>query len=173
MGNEDGDDPVLRREFGAAAAMSAIALLDVLGGSPAELHDRLTSGTRVDREAAAGLANVVLGYRQIYQSAGAGALLDTVRGTLKLLTELAPGAGVYRDQIVSLIGQAGSLAATMLMLDQGNYAEALRYLAKSAAIASAWADHYQPLESMTTSLDDPHSPVCPRLMCGRRSGTRT
>lgn len=140
VGGEDGDDPVLRREFGAAAAMGAMALLDVIGGYPAELPGRVAGGSRMDGQAAAGLENVVLGYRQIYQSAGAGALLEPVRGTLRLLTELAPGAGAYRDQIVSLIGQAGSLAATMLMLDQGNYPAALRYLAVAARAAQQSGD---------------------------------
>jgi len=140
-GSEDGDDPVRRREFGmAAVAMSAMSLLDVMRGHSAELPERVAYGSRVDGEAATGLANVVLGYRQIYQSAGAGALLDPVRGTISLLTELAPGAGVYRDQIVSLIGQAGSLAATMLMLDQGDYAGALRYLALAARAAQQSGD---------------------------------
>ena len=63
-----------------------------------------------------------------------------MRGTLRLLTELAPGAGPYRDQIVSLIGQAGSLAATMLMLDQGNYPAALRYLAVAVRAAQQSGD---------------------------------
>ena len=73
LGSEDGDDPVRRREFGVAAAMSAMSLLDVMRGHSAELPERVADGSRVDEEAAAGLANVVLGYRQIYQSAGAGA----------------------------------------------------------------------------------------------------
>lgn len=140
VGSEDGDDPVRRREFGASVAMSAMSLLDVMRGHSAELPERVAHGSRVDAAVAAGLANVVLGYRQIYQSAGAGALLDPVCGTLKLLTELAPGAGAYRDQIVSLIGQAGSLAATMLMLDQGDYAAALRHLALAARAARQSGD---------------------------------
>jgi tetratricopeptide (TPR) repeat protein len=140
MGSEGGDDPVRRREFGASAAVSAMSLLDVMHGHSAELPERVAQGSRVDGEAAAGMANVVLGYRQIYQSAGAAALLDPVCGTLRLLAELAPGAGVYRDLIVSLIGQAGSLAATMLMLDQGEYAAALRYLALAARAAQQCGD---------------------------------
>jgi hypothetical protein len=58
-----------------------------------------------------------------------------VCGTLNLLAELAPEAGAYRDLIVSLIGQAGSLAATMLMLDQGDFGGAARYLAIAARAA--------------------------------------
>jgi hypothetical protein len=54
---------------------------------------RIAAGSRVDAETATGLENVMLGYRQIYQSAGAAALLDPVCGTLHLLTELAPSAG--------------------------------------------------------------------------------
>jgi hypothetical protein len=154
-GGEDGDDPVRRREFGAAAVMSAMSLLDVMRGRSAGLPERVAHGSRVDGEAAAGLANVVLGYRQIYQSAGAGALLGPVCGTLGLLTELAPGAGAYRDQIVSLIGQAGSLAATMLMLDRGDYAAALRYLALAARAAQQSGD--QELLSITMAARAFHS----------------
>jgi hypothetical protein len=135
-GREGGDTPVDRREFGMAAmAMTTMSLLDVMRDQSAELPERVVHGSRVDGEAAAGLANVVLGYRQIYQSAGASALLDPVCGTLKLLAELAASAGVYRDQIVSLIGQAASLAATMVMLDQGDYAASTRYLALAARAA--------------------------------------
>jgi hypothetical protein len=137
---EDGDDPVRRREFGMAAAMSALSLLDVMRGLPAELPERVAHGPHIDGEAATGLANVMLGYRQIYQSAGAAALLGPVRGTLSLLTGLAPGAGGHRDQIISLIGQAGSLTATMLMLDQGDYAAALGYLALAARAAQQSGD---------------------------------
>lgn len=154
-GSEDGGDPVRRREFGIATAMSAMSLLDMLRGQPAELSERVVGGSRLDGEAAGGLANVVLGYRQIYQSAGAGSLLEPVRGTLSLLTELAPGAGAYRDQIVSLIGQAGSLAATMLMLDQGDYPAALRYLALAARAAKQSGD--QELLSITMAARAFHS----------------
>jgi hypothetical protein len=139
-GGEDGEDPVKRREFGVAVAMSAMSLLEVLQGHSAELPERVACGSRVDGEAAAGLANVVLGYRQIYQSAGAGSLLEPVCGTLGLLTELAPRAGAYRDQIVSLIGQAGSLTAVMLILDRGDYAAGLRYLALGARAAQQNGD---------------------------------
>jgi hypothetical protein len=135
-GREDGDGPVDRREFGIAAmAMTTMSLLDVMRDQSAELPERVVNGSRVDGEATTGLANVVFGYRQIYQSAGATALLDPVCGTLKLLSELAASAGVYRDQIVSLIGQAASLAATMVMLDQGDYAASTRYLALAARAA--------------------------------------
>jgi hypothetical protein len=140
-GREDGDSPVDRREFGMAAmAMTTMSLLDVMRDQSAELPERVVHGSRVDGEAAAGLANVVLGYRQIYQSAGATALLDPVCGTLKLLADLAASAGVYRDQIVSLIGQAASLAATMVMLDQGDYAASTRYLALAARAAQQSSD---------------------------------
>jgi hypothetical protein len=122
-------------------AMGAMSMLDVMRGHSAELPERVACGARVDGDVAGGLANVVLGYRQIYQSAGAAALLDPVCGTLSLLTELAASAGVYRDQIVSLIGQAASLAATMLMLDLGDYAASTRYLALAARAAQQSADH--------------------------------
>jgi hypothetical protein len=51
---------VQRREFGAVVAMSAMSLLDVMRGHSAELPERVARGSRVDGEAAAGLANVVL-----------------------------------------------------------------------------------------------------------------
>jgi hypothetical protein len=73
--DQEGDDPVRRREFGMAAmAMGAMSMLDVMRGHSAELPERVAYGARVDGDVAAGLANVVLGYRQIYQSAGAAAL---------------------------------------------------------------------------------------------------
>ena len=68
-GREDGDDPVKRREFVLLAA-SAMSLLDVMRNYSPDLPERAASGTRVDSETAAGLENVMLGYRQIYQSAG-------------------------------------------------------------------------------------------------------
>jgi transcriptional regulator with XRE-family HTH domain len=128
-----------RRDF-VLLATTVTALLEVLRSYSLDLPERIARGSRVDGETAAGLESVMAGYRRIYQSAGAAALLDPVCGTLRLLTELAPGAGPYRDQIVSLIGQAGSLAATMLMLDQGDYASASRYLAIAAGAARQCGD---------------------------------
>jgi hypothetical protein len=131
------------RDF-TTIAETVTSLLDVLGSYPPELPARISSAavgaTRVDSETADGLAHVMLGYRQIYQAAGAVSLLDPVCGTLALLAELAPGAGAYRQLIVSLIGQAGSLAATMLMLDQGDFAGAARYLAIAARAARQAGD---------------------------------
>ena len=51
-------------------AASAMSLLDVMRNYSPDLPERAASGTRVDSETAAGLENVMLGYRQIYQSAG-------------------------------------------------------------------------------------------------------
>lgn len=119
---------------------SVVSLLDVLRGYPApDLAVRpgaVASGrARVDGEMADGLSHIVLGYRKIYRSAGATSLLGPVCETLNLLTDLAPGAGVYRDLMVSLIGQASSLAGVILMLDQGDFATAQRYLAIAAQAA--------------------------------------
>jgi transcriptional regulator with XRE-family HTH domain len=83
VGIEDGDDPVKRRRFVLLAA-SAMSLLDVMRSYSSDLPERVAHGSRVDSETAAGLENVMLGYRQIYQSAGAAALLDPVCGTLRL-----------------------------------------------------------------------------------------
>jgi hypothetical protein len=110
---------------------------------------------RVDSQTVVGLESVMAGYRQIYQSAGAVTLLDPVCGALRLLTELASSAGQFRDQIVSLIGQAGSLAATMLMLDQGDYVSANRYLAISARAAQQCGD--QELMAITLAARAFHS----------------
>jgi hypothetical protein len=128
-----------RRDF-VLLATTATALLDVLRAASPDLPERIARQARVDSVTAAGLENVMLGYRQVYQSAGAAALLDPVCGTLNLLTELAPSAGAYRDLIVSLIGQAGSLAATMLMLDRGDFAAGLRYLALASRAAQQSGD---------------------------------
>jgi hypothetical protein len=54
-----------------------------------------------------------------------------------------------------LIGQAGSLAATMLMLDQGDYTAALRYLALAARAAQQSGD--QELLSITMAARAFHS----------------
>jgi hypothetical protein len=128
-----------RRDF-VMLAMTVTSLLDALRVASPDLPERIARGPRVDAETATGLENVMLGYRQIYQSAGAPALLDPVCGALRLLTQLAPSAGAYLSQVISLIGQASSLAATMLMLDQGDYAGAARYLAVAARAAQQCED---------------------------------
>jgi transcriptional regulator with XRE-family HTH domain len=143
-----------RRDF-VLLASAVTSLLDVLRGVSPDLPERITHGSRVDSEAAAGLESVMLGYRQIYQSVGATSLLDPVCGTLRLLTELTPGAGAYRGLIVSLIGQAGSLAATMLMLDQGDFIAASRYLAIAASAAQQSDD--QELLAITMAVRAFHS----------------
>ena len=61
-----------------------MSLLHVMRSYSPDLPERVAHGSRVDSETAAGLENVMLGYRQIYQSAGAAALLDPVCGTLRL-----------------------------------------------------------------------------------------
>lgn len=129
------DEPT-RHDFLRAGA--ALSLLDMLGGYAG--RPALGPGVRVDGEMAAGLDNIVLGYRQVYRSAGAASLLAPVCDTLGLLTELASSAGSYRDRIVSLIGQAASLAGVILMLDQGDPAAASRYLAVAVRAARQAGD---------------------------------
>jgi hypothetical protein len=132
----DHTDEPTRHDF--LLAGGALSLLDMLGsyaGLPA-----LGPGVRVDREMAAGLENIVLGYRQVYRSAGAASLLAPVCDTLGLLTELASSAGSYRDRIVSLIGQAASLAGVILMLDRGDPSAASRYLAVAVRAARQAGD---------------------------------
>lgn len=131
--------PVSRHDFLRLSA-SAVSLLDVMRSYPVpDLGSRVGAvaggRTRVDAEMADGLTDIVLGYRKIYRSAGAASLLGPVSDTLNLLTELAPGAGAYRNLFVSLIGQSGSLAGVMLMLDQGDFATAKQYLAIAAQAA--------------------------------------
>lgn len=128
-----------RRDF-VVLAMTVTSLLDMLRSASPDLPERMEHGAQVDAETAAGLESVMRGYRQIYQSAPSLALLDPVCGALNLLADVAPKSGRHRDQIVSLIGQASSLAATMLMLDQGDYVSASRYLAVAARAAQQCGD---------------------------------
>jgi hypothetical protein len=125
-----------RHDFLVLAATSA-SLLDMLGSRPAGLA---LGRARIDGETATGLANVLLGYRQVYRSVGAASLLGPVCGTLNLLGEMAPAAGSYSDAIVSLIGQAASLAGVILMLDQREFAPARPYLAVAARAAQQCGD---------------------------------
>jgi hypothetical protein len=127
-----------RKDF-LLIAGAATAALEVLHDHPL----RVPAGTpkavqatgRVDAETADGLEHLMLGYRQVYRSAGAALLLGPVCGTLNLLTQLAPGAGSHRDRLVSLIGQAGTLAGAILMFDLADFATARRYLAIGARAA--------------------------------------
>lgn len=118
-------------------ATTAASLLDMLGTRPFAVS---SGRTRVDTEAVEGLTQVLLGYRMLYRSAGAAALLAPVCGTLSLLAEIAPAAGPYGEVIVSLIGQAAGLAGTILMLDQGDFPGAARYLAVAARAAQQSGD---------------------------------
>jgi tetratricopeptide (TPR) repeat protein len=129
-----------RRDF-VVLAMTVTSLLDMLRSASPDLPERIERGAQVDAETAAGLESVMGGYRQIYQSAPSLALLDPVCGALSLLTEVAPKSGRHRNLIVSLIGQASSLAATMLMLDQGDYNSATSYLAVAARAAQQCGDN--------------------------------
>jgi len=63
-----------------------------------------------------------------------------VCGTLSLLTDLAPAAGSCSDVIVSLIGQVGSLAGVILMLDQREFTTAARYLSIGTRAAQQTGD---------------------------------
>jgi hypothetical protein len=110
------------------------------GSHLAGLLDVVHAAERVDAEAVEGLTYLMLGYRRVYRSAAAASLLAPVCGTLTLLSELAPGAGRYRDKVVSLIGQAASLAGTIFMLDLGDFAAARRYLATGAQAAQQSGD---------------------------------
>jgi hypothetical protein len=124
-----------RRDFVVLAA-SVTSLLEVLRfASPGV---RSTKGIPVDEATVGALEQVMSSYRQMYQSVGARNLLEPVCGALGLLAGIAPSAGRHRDTVVSLIGQAASLAAGMLLLDQGDYPAASRYatLASRAAAQS-------------------------------------
>ncbi len=126
-----------RRDFVMLAATVA-SLLEVLRHAPAAA--RSPRGTPVDDATASGLESVMVGYRQVYQSVGAPVLLEPVCGALGLLTGIAPSAGRHRDKIVSLIGQAASLAAAMLLLDQGDHASALQYATIASRAAAQSGD---------------------------------
>ena len=120
--------------------MTVTSLLDMLRSASPDLPERIERGAQVDAETATGLESVMRGYRQIYQSAPSLSLLDPVCGALGLLADVAPKAGRHLGLIVSLIGQASSLAATMLMLDQGDYGSASRFLAVAARAAQQCGD---------------------------------
>jgi transcriptional regulator with XRE-family HTH domain len=135
----------MRRQDFLLIAGAAVAALDLLRDhSLAGLSGRLETAQavgRVDAETVDGLEHLMLGYRQVYRSAGAALLLGPVCGTLNLLTDLAPGAGSHRDRLVSLIGQAGTLAGVILMLDMADFATARRYLAIGARAAQQADDN--------------------------------
>jgi hypothetical protein len=128
-----------RRDF-VVLALTVTSLLDMMRSAAPDLPDRAAHSGQVDAETTAGLENVIRGYRQIYQSAPSLALLDPVCGALNLLAGLAPKAGRYQSQIVSLIGQAASVAATLFMLDQGDYGSTSRYMAVAARAAQQCGD---------------------------------
>jgi transcriptional regulator with XRE-family HTH domain len=131
--------PGMRRQDFLLIAGAAAAALDVLRDHslsvPSGRLKTVRATGRVDAETVDGLEHLMLGYRQVYRSAGAALLLGPVCGTLNLLTELAPGAGPHRDRMISLIGQAGTLAGAILMLDLADFATARRYLAIGARAA--------------------------------------
>ena len=132
----------MRRRDSLLLAGATVAALDLLRDhiDLAGRVDAARAAGRIDTEAVDGLAYLMLGYRQVYRSAGAASLLGPVCGTLNLLTELAPGAGSHRDKMVSLIGQAGSLIGTIFMFDLGDFVSARRYLAIGARAAQQAGD---------------------------------
>jgi hypothetical protein len=136
--------PGMRRQDFVILAGATVAALDLLRNHSvpglAERLEATRAAGRVDAETIDGLAHLMLGYRQVYRSAGATLLLGPVCGTLNLLTELAPGAGSKRDKLVALIGQAGTLAGAILMFDLGDFATARRYLAIGARAAQQSGD---------------------------------
>ncbi|PZG56329.1 hypothetical protein C1I98_01470 [Spongiactinospora gelatinilytica] len=85
------------------------------------LTERLSAvkgkSVRLDADTVHGLEQIVSGFRQSYRSASAHCLLAPAHGTLNLLTEFAAEAGAQCDRVVSLIGQMGTLLATVLGLD--------------------------------------------------------
>jgi transcriptional regulator with XRE-family HTH domain len=124
-----------RQDFLLIAGAGFAALDLLLDHSLAGRLEVAQAAGRVDGETVDGLEHLMLGYRQVYRSAGAALLLGPVCGTLNLLTDLAPGAGSHRGRLVSLIGQAGTLAGAILMLDLADFATARRYLAIGARAA--------------------------------------
>lgn len=126
-----------RRDFVVLAA-SVASLLEVLRAAPAGV--RSPGGIPVDEATVAALETVMASYRQMYQSVGSRILLEPVCGALGLLTGIAPSAGRHRDTVVSLIGQAASLAAGMLLLDRGDYPSASRYATIASRAAAQSCD---------------------------------
>lgn len=131
-GDAAGEAVIGRQEFLAVAGTLAVAL-SVLGNQvAADLPDRVArsrgSHMSMDAETVDGLAQVVRGFRQAYRSVSAWSLTGPVSGTLNLLAALVAASGRHQERVVSLIGQAASLMAAMLMLDLGDFATAKRYL---------------------------------------------
>jgi hypothetical protein len=113
-----------RRDFVVLAA-SVASVLGALRAAPAGVGS--PRGIPVDEATVGALEQVMASYRAMYQSVGSRILLEPVCGALGLLAGIAPSAGRHRNAVVSLIGQAASLAAGMLLLDQGDYPAASRY----------------------------------------------
>lgn len=137
--DEGEDEHVRRREFLALTGAAVAALNTLRSQSPSAIARSET--WRMDAETYEGLANLMLGYRQVYRSASAVSLLAPACGTLNLLTELAPDSGRYRDPIVSLIGQAATLASAILIFDTRDFASAKDYLTISVRAALQSADN--------------------------------
>lgn len=129
-----------RRDFLTGAAITALDTLGAFGSGMDERLETCRDMGRVDAETCEGLANIMLGYRQVYRSASAASLLSPVYGTLQLFTELAPGSGRHRDTMVSLIGQASALAGAIFMFDLDDFAAAKHYFAVGAKAARQSAD---------------------------------
>ncbi len=132
-------DPVAapRRDFVVLAA-SVASVLGALRAAPAGVGS--PRGIPVDEATVGALEQVMASYRAMYQSVGSRILLEPVCGALGLLAGIAPSAGRHRDAVVSLIGQAASLAAGMLLLDQGDYPAASRYATIASRAAAQSCD---------------------------------
>jgi tetratricopeptide (TPR) repeat protein len=141
--DEGEDEHVRRREFLALTGVAIAALETLRSQSPSAITrpEAWREARRMDAETYEGLANLVLGYRQVYRSASAVSLLAPVCGTLSLLTELAPDSGRYRDPMVSLIGQAAALASAILIFDTRDFTTAKHYLTIGVRAAQQSSDN--------------------------------
>jgi transcriptional regulator with XRE-family HTH domain len=136
------DRPLLGRSEFLKLAGKVVTLLDLLKGDlPARLASVTAGNARIDSETADGLDSIIRGYRQLYRSAPPSSLLEPVCTAIQLLIDLAPDAGRHREQVISLIGQASGVAATLMMLDVGDFTAARRYMAVGVRAARQAGDN--------------------------------
>lgn len=125
-------DSVKRRWFFVQAGAAALGVVEALRADHGDLAHRVAAAqahrTRVDPGTVDRLSEVVTGLRSSYQEVSGYSLLGPAYGMLNMLTELAAGAGAERERVVSLIGQAGTLLATVFALDLEDFQAARPYL---------------------------------------------
>ncbi|MGH3252797.1 MAG: helix-turn-helix domain-containing protein [Trebonia sp.] len=143
-GDGEAMDPVRRRWFFVQAGAVALEVLQALRAGRDDLPERAAAARsgrgRVDAETAGGLGEVILRLRTAYRSASGYSLLGPAYGMLNLVTELAPDAGRERSRMVALMGQAGTLMASVFALDLEDFEAARPYLRLAMRAAQESSD---------------------------------